>query len=151
MKIQTNYDTMTNEQLLTELSHRFSTFGETLGGYESGGLKISIQQQEYWLDDCTTNGSLEFNLDFENPGNVDLVIEPENKQYRELLLQLLKVSYKIQNLDDKFSSRSQQEQLQDRMCKVCRELDAHQNYTQIIACHMSIKLKIGYWTTGLED
>lgn len=120
MKIQTNYSQMTDEQLCTEMKHRFETFGETLGGYESGGIRITINNQELWLDIINDDGSLEFSNDFDDPGNVYLVIEPEHKIYHDVLIRLVTAKYRVYQIDEFKEEVDQQMQLCLRKCELCR-------------------------------
>lgn len=122
MKIQTNYIAMTDEQLATELKHRYETFGKTLGGYEEGGLKTTINNKERWLDSVNDDGSLEFVESFDSePGDVCLLIEPEQDIYHETLINLLTAKYQIYHIGKFEEETDQQEQLDLRKCEICRE------------------------------
>lgn len=122
MKLQTKYSEMTNEQLCTELKHRFETFGETLGGYQEGGLKITINNNEVFLDNVNDDGSLEFVNNFNSdPGDTCLIIDPEHDIYYLTLIDLLTAQYQIYHIGTFSHEEYQWNQLEDRSCEICRE------------------------------
>lgn len=125
MKLQTNYDQMTNEQLFIELYHRVSTFGDNLSTYTSGGEKITYEDQELWLGDLDTNNQ-SFTL-LDNPLEEETEnyhkITKEHKDYKNILLQLLQTTLNTFPYDAwPGNPENQQEELMIRTCIVCCDL-----------------------------
>lgn len=135
MRIQhiTPETTLTNEELFLELEHRLSTFGETLGGYETGGIKITYHSEmwgdkEYWINYLETDENnqmwmylIENTQGITSPDDIPLLVFEDNTQFRDVLIQALTAKYQVYHLDEFKEEVDQQDQLKGRKCEICRE------------------------------
>lgn len=141
MKLQTSYDTMTDKELFIEMKHRLETFGDTLGGYQTGGIKIARNNKELWLNDLNEN-ECRIELNIADPNSEDPEKEPdeivtqEDEHFRELLLTLLQAKYQLYNLFKFSEERDQQQQLANRQCETCRCSILEEPMHEPIAGHM---------------
>lgn len=125
MKLQTNYDNMTDMQLFLELQHRYDTFGESLGGYQEGGIQIGLWGELVWLNylEDDLNGQaihLAFRFDPETEEDI-VVYRQDEKRFREILLLALEEKFTLFNACSYDGQRDQQEYLEDMKCTVCEE------------------------------
>jgi hypothetical protein len=114
---------MSNEQLEQEANHRFATFGETLGGYETGGIEVTYNGHQYWVDDVTDQtGAIALVKEFEAPSKI-IRVKKASDQYRSLLLQILTARYQIAN-NSSYPEESvdQATQLANIRCMICQDL-----------------------------
>jgi len=132
MRINKNYEKMTDAELFNELDHRLSTFGETLGDYESGGIKVNYKSQtlgnkDYWVQYLDRSEHwiciflVEDTQGINSNDDTPLIVFEDNPQFRDILLQGLKNKYQFYQNSEFKEEVDQQEQLKDRKCKICRE------------------------------
>lgn len=138
MKLKTNYEAMTNEQLYTELLHRVSTFGDNLPTYVTGGEFIKIEGFEskrnpgttlkgVWLGDFLDRDETDqaFTI-IEDPINDEPykeyleIIEMNNSQYRDFLLRFLQCHFHHIEVGQTYP---QQEELAHLKCIYCNDPD----------------------------
>jgi hypothetical protein len=137
MKLQTNYENMSDRDLFIELEHRMSTFGDNLPTYVTGGEKIAfegftsiiepsgVKLKEIWFGDFLDRFVIDeaFTI-IEDPikclpyelDQALEIIEPTHHLYRELLIKFLQAEF---SYIEQGKNYSQEEELAENKCICC--------------------------------
>ncbi len=146
MKIQTNYDQMTDEQLYEELRHRVETFYAVIDQAYRRHFEVDFHGEIGTLEGLSNNSIL---LHWFQDINEKEEIVPNHRNYRSLLLAFLTVPFRILGIERDFATEVSQEQfLQRYECSICRKYkDDSLGYYKVPDMQ---QFNDHIWTNGIE-